>query len=129
MSTAAAIIAAVAARGSNPHDLRDAAHEACHGIELALPEWDRESVHYALMDVRPGDRVAMECRARAVEQIVCARLGVATAPIETWAFLTSMEALKNRMDVPIDVIVEGTRKRLDCPQTLALAERILALEF
>jgi hypothetical protein len=33
------------------------------------------------------------------------------------------------MDVPIDVIVEGTRKRLDCPQTLALAERILALEF
>lgn len=132
MNTAARILTATRRRGVVPFesgDLRYASHEACHGIELGLDDWDVDTIHYALAEQRIGDRVVMECRARAVEQIVCARLGVATKTIEQWAYVTSMEALRNRLDVPIDAIVTGTRARMDCPKTLALAERILAVDF
>ena len=132
MTTAKRILAATRRRGVVPYepgDVRYATHEACHGIELALDDWDVDTVHFALAEHRIGDRVVLECRARAVEQIVCARLGVPTASIEHWAFITSMEALRNRIDVPIDVFATGTRRRMDCPQTLSLVERILSLDF
>jgi len=128
---AAAVLAAICKRGVIPHrdgDLRDAAHEACHGLELNLrPPWSRERVHRAIMRRRIGEQVAMECTARAVEQIVCARCGVDAGDIKMWAFVTSMEALKNGVDAPINVFDEGTRRSMNSPSALALAERILAL--
>lgn len=128
---AAAILAALAKRGVIPHtagDLRDAAHEGCHAIELDLrPPWGREKIHRAIMRKRIGDRVRMECIARAVEQIVCARCGVDAGDIDKWAIVTSMEALKNGLDVAPSVFADGTRRCMTAPVAIDLAERVLAL--
>ena len=38
-----------------------------------------------------------------------------------------MEALRNRMDVPIDVIANGVKARMNDPLTLRLADAVIAL--
>ncbi len=40
---AAKIIEAVRARGNDPRDLRDAAHEAHHALEVKAKDWDRDA--------------------------------------------------------------------------------------
>ena len=125
--TPAAVIAAIRARGSDAVELRDGAHEACHALELGLVEWDRDTIHFAIMRRRIGDRIAMECTARAVEQVVCARLGVTTDSVDKWAFITAMEAASNGLLVPPAVIVTGVNARMNAPETLRLVDAILAL--
>lgn len=127
MSTPESILTAIRARGGNPLNLRDGVHEACHAIELGLEEWDRESIHWGMMELRVGEQIAAECRARAVEQIVCARFNVPIESVDHWAFWTSMEALRNRIDVPIDVIVAGVKARMNDPRTLELVDAVIAL--
>ena len=132
-TTARRIVAAVQARGSDANDLRDAAHEAVHGLLGNLTSWERESLHRSLVE-RLGSshgRVGLlseEITARAVEAIVCDRLGVAH-DIEQFAGVTLWEALHNRVHIPVgDAEFAGfVRTRMDNAETRALADRVIAL--
>ena len=99
----ATVIKAVRRYGSDVDDLRDAAHEAAHGLQVNLPEgrWDRVQLDDALFakartfahkkSIENTLEYAfkylwrVEIQARAVEQIVCKRLGVLTDTVEVWA--------------------------------------------
>lgn len=126
--TPEAVIAAVQARGSDPRNLRDAAHEACHAIGLNLDCWDRESVHAAIMRLRPSDRFASEVTARAVEQVVCANFGVAIDGIGRWALITCMESVKNGVELPsVELVTRAITNALDSAIVKRRAAEIVAM--
>lgn len=132
-ATARRIIAAVQARGSDADDLRDAVHEAVHGLLGNLSSWERESLHRKLVE-RLGSshgRIGLlseEITARAVEAIVCERLGVAH-DIERFALVTLWEALKNGLYISWgeSELAKAVRARMGLPETQVLADRIVAL--
>jgi len=132
-TTARRIVAAVQARGSDANDLRDAAHEAVHGLLGNLTSWERESLHRSLVE-RLGSshgRVGLlseEITARAVEAIVCDRLGVAH-DIEQFARVTLWEALRNGLYISWgeSELAQIVRTRMDNDETRALADRVIAL--
>jgi len=73
--------------------------------------------------------VFAEIRARAVEQIVCADLGVECGTIERWADVTFLETLKNmQLLLPssewiverVKIDMKRTGARLDADAVLAL---------
>lgn len=130
------ILAAIRARGCEAHggesdagEFRHAVHEAVHGLRLKVPTWKNAAIHRACTKVRPGDRLVEELIARAVEQLVCQRLGVEIMSVEKYAFITCMESLKHRLDIgPIDFVAEGIRSRMTDTRVVApLVEQILAL--
>lgn len=132
-ATAQRIIAAVHARGSNAHDLRDAAHEAVHGLLSNLSSWERESLHRKLVKQLGSSRgriglLSEEVTARAVEAIVCERLGVAH-DIKSFALVTLCEALKNGLYISWSAseLAEIVRARMADPKTRALASRVIAM--
>lgn len=89
------IIKAIRARGSDATDLRDAAHEAHHALDAKAKKWDRESIHRALMRRHRCALLRSEVMARAVEQIVCTRLGVdPKGDVEKWALVACLESIK-----------------------------------
>lgn len=100
MTTAEDVILAIRARGSDATDLRDAAHEAWHAIEAAIPEgqWDRNTISARVKRKGRGWAAASEVKARAVEQIVCQRMGVPAGrhKLEDWVGTSCMEAIKFR---------------------------------
>lgn len=71
-------------RGSDARDLRDAAHEACHALDVRLaPPWTRNRIHDAITDVCDNEPetaseqlIGFELKARAVEHVICVRQGV-----------------------------------------------------
>jgi len=73
------LLAAVRARGSDARDLRDAAHEACHALDVHLePPWTRTRIHQAITDIVENEPehererlVGFELKARAVEHVIC----------------------------------------------------------
>jgi hypothetical protein len=124
------LVAIVRSYGSDASDIRDAAHEACHALKWGVRgKWDRESIHRRKPRV-PGFGVADEMEARAVERVVCERLGYDPGPIEQWAMTCWMETLKSEgISLPTGTWVEDRiRERLARPATLKLAERILELK-
>ncbi len=130
--SAQAIIDAIRHNGSDAGDLRDAAHEACHAIEVGLRgPWDRESIHRALSRQRgPGAMVVLEIRARAVEQMVCASLGVDPGgDIEHWAFVAIMEAAKNaRIGLPgLPWFADCVRTHMKTEECKRLRDAVIAL--
>jgi len=130
---AEALIALGRSKGNKPHDVRDAAHEAFHAMTAGVDDWDRENIHEALValfDRRGGnaDFWLHEMEARAVEQIVCERLGVPTKAIEAWYHTSVLEAMKGALPYHCgdgDPTLAYARKRLTHPATLAAAERII----
>ena len=130
-STAEELILAVQSRGSDAIDLRDAAHEASHALEAGARRWDREAIHRALLRKfrRPGDLVASEVEARAVEQLVCAHFGVDCGKVERWADWSILEALKHRLPIITDrqFMVKAIRTRMASKRTQAHAAKVIAL--
>lgn len=129
---AKALIDAIRARGSNARDLRDAAHEAYHAIDAGLSSgWDREVIHRALCRKhrRPIDLLMSEVMARAVEQIVCADLGVDPGgDVDRWAMVSAMEAIKFRLPhAEPSVFARYVRKAMEDGTARAAADRVLAL--
>jgi hypothetical protein len=127
--TAASLIEAIRSRGSDARDLRDAAHEAHHAIVAGVRgPWDREVIHRALM--RKGKSFAQddEVMARAVEQIVCADLGVDCGDVDTWAFLACMEALKggNPIGNP-DAVARAIRLTMKTDKARKAADAVMGL--
>lgn len=132
-TTARRIVAAVQAHGSDADDLRDAAHEAVHGLLGNLTSWGRNDIGRALVrrlgtPFEQSEVLSEEITARAVEAIVCERLGVAH-DIEQFAGVTLWEALHNRVHIPVgDAEFAGfVRTRMDNAETRALADRVIAL--
>lgn len=126
------VLAAIRARGVDQcgdSDFRHAVHEAVHGIRLGVKTWSNDAIHRACMKARPGDRLREEFIARAVEQLVCQRLGVECDTVEHYAFVTCMEALKCGLDIgKPSVVADGVRRAMADAETVApLVEQILAM--
>lgn len=97
------IVRAIRARGSDATDLRDAAHEAFHALEIRLRgKWTRDRIHNALCrcarkrDSRAiqSELVGYELRARAAERAVCQRFGI-DYETEKWLHICYMETLQS----------------------------------
>lgn len=127
--TPEALIAAIRKRGNDATDLRDAAHEAHHALSAGVRgPWDRESIHRAVMAMGRADAAGDEIMARAVEQIVCADLGVTTDSIEKWAFWACMEAIKSGIRYPsLDWFCDAVRAAMKSPEGRRAADRVMAL--
>jgi len=66
--------------------------------------------------------------ARAVEQMVCADLGVDCGSIEHWASTSVMEAMKiDRLILDFDWFKAGVESRMKKAMTRAAADAVLAL--
>jgi hypothetical protein len=130
MPTAEEVLLAIRARGCETTNLRDAAHEAHHAIEASVPEgkWGREAISKAVKRMGPGRAARSEIVARAVEQIVCERLGVTVKPLEERVGTSCMEAIKFREPfLDYDAAVTATKNALTSKTTLAAADTIIAL--
>lgn len=131
MIAPANVIAAVRRRGSTAADLRDAAHEACHALESDLRgKWTRERIHAKLTRGAFSGMflVESEIKARAVEQIVCKRLGVEIEAPEEWARVALLEMATTFGNAPpLDLFLATVAKRMASPTVIALADRVIAL--
>lgn len=135
------LLAAVSSRGNDAIDIRDAAHEACHGIQARhRGSWERESLHRGLLQrsrksilaeltYSYAPLIAWELDARAVEQIVCAKLAVVCWSIKTTSDITFHETLHHfKIRLPsIGWIEEQVTQRLERPALQRMADRVLAL--
>lgn len=95
------IIAAVRALGSDAGDLRDAAHEAHHALDARVPRgrWDRQTIDRAVFRMGAKRAAFSEVMARAVEQLVCADLGVPCDSVEDYAAIAVLEAAGAGLDL------------------------------
>lgn len=115
MTTAAAFLAALSARGCRARDVRDGAHEAFHALTVRMPRgWEREAIHAELVaHLSPSALWVHEMEARRVEQEVCRVLGEDPGgDLEKWIGMSCMEAIRTR--VP----------HCDPERAMAIAERI-----
>jgi hypothetical protein len=137
LGAADALVEAIRRRGSNPRNLRDAAHEACHALEVGLRQpWQRERIHSALCEkvTGPGGHldnasfVAAELRARAVETLVCQAFEV-DYDIEGWAAISYVEALlAYGVRLPsVEWVCSGIEQHMDNRETVRIAARIRQL--
>jgi len=108
------ILRLVRKHGSDADDVRDAAHEASHALQLGIPKgsWDRETIHAAVMKLSPAERGVTEVLARAVEAEICA---LCQTPYnqDYFLMLAVIEALKSGVRLPNEFkeIVEEARTR------------------
>lgn len=102
MASADEIVAWVRSKGSDTDNLRDAAHEASHALEVRPRRWDRESIHRKLVRKGKTFLVRTELEARAVERVVCGALGV-KHDWEGFEFLAFVEASKSGVWLPKDL--------------------------
>jgi hypothetical protein len=125
----ARFVLAIQALGSNATSPRDAAHEACHAMQWGVKKkWTRDNIHAK----KPRERargVRCEILARAVEQLVCADLGIDCGTVERWALVCWMEMIKNEgISLPTgDWLANNIRAAMETPEARDLAYRVLAL--
>lgn len=142
------LVDAIRRRGCDARDLRDAAHEACHALDLGLSgSWGRERINAALLAKvkRPqqsldlevtlyghavdlGEFVAAELRARAVESMVCRAFDV-KYDVARWAGVSFAETLvRYQLRLPsVEWMLEGIDLHMENPETLRIAQRIQRL--
>jgi hypothetical protein len=123
-----ALVAAVRSRGSDATDARDAAHEAAHALTWSVTKkWTRNNIHAKKPRIR-ADGVYDELTARAVEAIVCERLGI-EHDVKHWAFVMVMEMAKNeKISLPsIDWAAEGIELRMKTRMAQELADEVMTL--
>lgn len=129
---ASALLVAIRRLGSDAQDLRDAAHEACHALQWNLrKKWTRTNVERANPYRRRSQfsfGLADEITARAVEQIVCVKLGEKCSTLEASVLSMCMETASiDRIQIPYDPMVKAVRERMKDPAVLKLADRVIAL--
>lgn len=124
-------VEAIRRRGSDAGDVRDAAHEACHAVDLKIIEgtWDRVTIHEAL-ELRyreTVDQVICEAQARAVEMLICDHFEE-PYDLHNWAFISFMEtSQRQNTQVPVGFYESSIRLHAKLPKTLKLVEAVLAL--
>ena len=123
--TPGAFVAAARARGSDAADVRDAAHEAVHAIVHGLPTWGRREIDRAMMALPPSRRLREEVEARAVEALVCARLGEPYRR-DYFMFVAAIEASKTGAHVNMGDFTRAVSAAESCPAVIALADRVIA---
>ena len=129
------LLAAIRARGCDATDLRDAAHEAHHALTHGIKgKWTRKAVDRAVQKSWPGRRgypmrLAEEIDARAVEQIVCADLGVECWPVDKAVGIMIMECISvDRVGgLDFDPLVAAVKRRMASPSCRRYADRVIAL--
>lgn len=130
------VLAEVRRRGSDAVDLRDAAHEASHALEFNLRgKWTRDRIHQAVIKrtsrssvIRAVSIIGTEIRARAIEQIVCQRLGVSIERIEVFASVALLEMGCTFGSCPPETeFISAIRSRMNATNVIAMAERVIAL--
>jgi hypothetical protein len=78
-------------------DLRHCVHEASHALDARMRgPWSNKAVSVAMKRLGPGRAARSELLARAVEQLVCERLGVKTQSLEHWIGVSVLEAIQFR---------------------------------
>lgn len=119
------IITRVQRRGSDATTLRDAAHEASHGIELGLRKWSREAIHQAVSALPRAEQFRSEVFARAVEAEVCV-LCEESYDQDYYILIAHIEAVKGGIRFPPSFkdIVQEARKR---PEVAKLVRRLKSL--
>ncbi len=141
----AAIMEAVRARGATPRDLREAAHEACHALELGVRvgAWDWASIDLMIRLV-PNDRAARflrssrrnmvvgpgmyEITARTVERLVCARLGVDAGDPADLARTAVVEAARHGVQFEsVEWFLEAVEHESYTAHARGLADRVMLL--
>jgi hypothetical protein len=132
------VVLAIRSRGSDAHDLRDAAHEATHAMQSRIRgPWERERLHAALerVTLRGNSNAGFirsmirhELQARAVEMLACQQYGIPYEP-EKWAMWCAMETVKTyRIDVgSIADLVDAIRTVAKQSETLDLLDRVLSV--
>lgn len=126
------LIAAIRANGNDATELRDAVHEAHHALESGTPRgrWDRETIHRHVTKMGRGRAAASEVMARAVEQIVCRRLGVVIDPIDKWSLISCMEAISHRIPfLDYEQMLAATKRALDSVAAQRAADAVMGLAF
>jgi hypothetical protein len=130
---ALSLLNAIRRRGVVTSTLRDAAHEACHALQWDVKrKWTRDNIHAKKPKphrIFGHTGVHDEIDARAVEQVVCQRLGVDCGPVEKWADICWMEMLKNeRISLPMgDWLANQIRTRMSATKVLGLAVRVMEI--
>ena len=123
------LIAGVRARGAQPRDLRDAAHEAAHALRTGLAgRWTRDRIHAAVLAAapEPHDLLAAELEARAVELLVCQQLGE-LYDIEHWAEVCRRDTervLRATLLVSVAELAAEIERRAKEGGAVALAKRV-----
>lgn len=129
--SAEAVVLAVRALGSDTTNLRDAAHEASHALELRVPrgKWSRVTIdRYAQRKKLGRGDISSEILARAVEQIVCERLGVPIASVDRLAAVAAMESNKlDRVSFDPDVFASMVRQMMSSKRAGEMADAVIAL--
>jgi hypothetical protein len=127
--TAERVLAAVRARGSDARDVRDAAHEASHALQFRLPNWNRTLIDLHMHRVRPAARVRSEVIARAVEQLVCERVGFPYDPAEFISVaLLEMAMTFRDVEAPTTtVFTASVREALAMPTVRRLVDKIVGM--
>lgn len=124
-SIAEGVVAWARAQGSDTREVRDAAHEASHAVELRVNDWHRESIHAAVMELPPVERARTEVEARAVEQLVCEALGV-HHEWDGFLALCAIEATRSGVVFPnLETLKRMVATVKRAPQVVRRAEWIL----
>jgi hypothetical protein len=127
---AAALVGVLRARGVDNTDLRHCVHEASHALDAKMRgPWSNEAVSRAMKRLGPGRAARSELLARAVEQIVCKRLGVETTPLDKWIFTSCMEAIKfGDPFLKYEDALTAARSIMATAEAAARATEIIALD-
>jgi hypothetical protein len=122
-----AIILAVQEKGCDATDVRDAAHEMCHGLDTESDDWSRNGIHNALAEKYDGSHMLRaEVLARAVERKVCEHLEV-EYDSNQWLHIAAMETMKQFGGIPEgfwESAVGNCMKSMECRE---MVERILII--
>ena len=123
-----ALIAECQRLGSDATDIRDAAHEACHALDAEATDWGREAIHESLTRrVHRVDLVRAEIKARAVERLVCERMGV-EYDSDKWLAIAAFETIKNGIaGLPFDFFPTAVGHAISSPGVAEMVDRVLAL--
>lgn len=128
-TSAESLVLTLRARGVDDTDLRHCVHEASHALDAKLRHpWSNKRIDAAMKRIGPGRAARSEILARAVEQIVCKRLGVETETLDHWVSMSVMEAIKFRDPFLSYEQALGVAKRaMDTVEAKNRATEIIAL--
>lgn len=124
---AQALIDLARSKGSDARDLRDAVHEAVHGLQLGTDDWSRRNLTKRFnAQTNKIPHFNLECEARGAEWLACERAGI-EYDLASWAAIATLESAKQGMPFSMEDYEQGIRraKERDAPRLLEQLEGLL----